>query len=130
GADRPTFSENWRKARDYVAEQAKAAGCEIRIDAAGNLHAPPANLAKDAKVWLSGSHVDSVPGGGDFDGVVGVIVPLEVLRAAHDGHRLIPLELIIFAEEEGTTFGLGMLGSRAWVGEVNRERLSTLKNSD
>src|SRR5829696_6580849 len=78
GADRPTFSANWRTARDYVAQQAQAAGCHIRIDAAGNLHARPAKIQWDQPIWLSGSHVDSVPGGGDFDGVAGVAVPLEV----------------------------------------------------
>jgi len=118
GFSRPTFSPAWRKARDYVIAQAEAAGCKVRIDAAGNVHARPAAIGWDEKVWLSGSHIDSVPTGGKFDGVVGVAVPLEVLRAAHLAGRAVPLELIVFAEEEGTTFGIGMFGSRLW---VNRE---------
>src|SRR5437870_247752 len=101
GADRATFSTNWRKARDYIAEQAQSAGCHVRIDAAGNLHARPAKLPGDFRVWLSGSHVDSVPAGGDFDGIVGVITPLEVFRAAYEGAESPPLELVVFAEEEG-----------------------------
>lgn len=74
---------------------------------------------------MCGSHVDSVPTGGKFDGVVGVAVALEVLRAAPGA----AVELIVFAEEEGTTFNLGMLGSRAWTGNVGVERLRALRNS-
>jgi hydantoinase/carbamoylase family amidase len=114
GYSRPTFSPAWRQARDYVIGQAEAAGCKVRIDAAGNVHARPAAIGWDQKVWLSGSHIDSVPSGGKFDGVVGVVCPLEVLRSAHGAGRILALELIVFAEEEGTTFGIGMIGSRLW----------------
>jgi hydantoinase/carbamoylase family amidase len=124
GFSRPTFSPSWRRARDYVAEEARKAGCDVRIDAAGNLHARPSGLGWQEKVWLCGSHVDSVPTGGRFDGVTGVVVALEVLRAAPDA----PMELIVFAEEEGTTFNLGMLGSRAWAGMSGADQLRTLRN--
>ena len=124
GFSRPTFSPSWRRARDYVAEEARKAGCAVRIDAAGNLHARPAARGWREKVWLCGSHVDSVPTGGRFDGVTGVVVALEVLRAAPDA----PIELIVFAEEEGTTFNLGMLGSRAWTGSSNVDALRALRN--
>lgn len=130
GASRPTFSSAWADARDYVIEQTKAAGCEVRIDAAGNVHARPRQLGWERKAWMSGSHVDSVPHGGDWDGVVGVVVPLELLRSAEeDGLAALPLELIIFAEEEGTTFGLGMIGSRAWIGELGIDELGKLRNA-
>lgn len=130
GSSRPTFSAEWIAARDYVIEEAKAAGCAIRVDAAGNVHARPAAIGWDQKVWLSGSHIDSVPHGGTFDGVTGIVVPLEILRAAHEASKTVPLELIIFAEEEGTTFNLGMLGSRAWAGTLSIDDLSKLKNRD
>ncbi len=110
GYSRPTFSPEWVAARDYVIEQAIAAGCHFRIDASGNVHLRPRARSWDEPLWLSGSHIDSVPTGGKYDGVVGVVAPLEVLRAVPNA----ALELIIFAEEEGTTFNLGMLGSRAW----------------
>jgi len=126
GFSRPTFSPSWRKARDYVAEEARKAGCAVRIDAAGNLHARPAGLGWREKAWLCGSHIDSVPTGGRFDGVTGVVVALEVLRAAPDA----PMELIVFAEEEGTTFNLGMLGSRAWAGMTGADQLRTLRNRE
>jgi hydantoinase/carbamoylase family amidase len=131
GANRPTFSVAWRAARDYVIAQAEQIGCHWHVDPAGNVHIRPGQILLDEQVWLSGSHLDSVPGGGNFDGVVGVVAPLEVLRAAHeDGRPDLLLELVVFAEEEGTTFGLGMLGSRAWAGTLSAEQLATVRNSD
>src|SRR3989442_1576903 len=118
GATRPTFSDTWRQARDYVIEQAKAIGCQIRIDAFGNVHARPATLAWDKPAWLCGSHIDTVPHGGHYDGVTGIVVALEILRTDPSA----PVELVIFAEEEGPTFGLGMMGSRGWVGELTDEQ--------
>ena len=126
GADRATFSPEWRAATDYVVAQAKAAGCQARTDAAGNVHLRHASIPWEQPVWLSGSHLDSVPHGGDYDGVAGVVIPLEILRSASES---IPLELVLFAEEEGTTFGLGMLGSRAWCGQLSETELSRLRNA-
>lgn len=131
GATRPTFSESWAQARAYVIAQAESAGCIVRTDPAGNIHARPAELGWDAAAWLVGSHIDTVPHGGDYDGVAGVSVALELLRSAReDGLDVLPVELIVFAEEEGPTFGLGMLGSRAWVGLVTGAQLGELKNAD
>ncbi len=131
GANRPTFSAAWRDARDYCVAQAEQSGCGWRVDAAGNVHIRPGDVPWSSPVWLSGSHIDSVPNGGDFDGVVGVVAALEVLRAAHeDGRRDLPLEVVIFAEEEGTTFGLGMLGSRSWVGTLDAAELAAVRNGE
>jgi hydantoinase/carbamoylase family amidase len=131
GASRPTFSDAWGAARAYVVEELERCGCRVRTDAAGNVHARPSGVPWDAPVWLSGSHLDSVPHGGDFDGVTGVVVPLELLRAAHEaGRHDLLLELVVFAEEEGPTFGLGMLGSRAWVGALTADDLARLHNAD
>jgi hydantoinase/carbamoylase family amidase len=120
GATRPTFSDAWRQARDYVIDQAKAADCVVRIDAFGNVHARPSNRTWENPAWLCGSHIDTVPNGGDYDGVTGIVVALEILRADTNA----PVELIIFAEEEGPTFGLGMLGSRAWVGDLSADQFA------
>jgi allantoate deiminase len=130
GASRPTFSDAWAKAVEYVVDAARACDCVVHADAAGNIHLRPSVHERAKSLWLSGSHLDSVPHGGDFDGVVGVLVPLEVLRAAHeDGREAPPVEVIIFAEEEGTTFGLGMIGSRAWVGTLAADQLAQLQNA-
>ncbi len=130
GATRPTFSNAWANAVKYVVDAARDCGCVVRTDAAGNVHLRPSVHDQSSSVWLSGSHLDTVPHGGDFDGVVGVLVPLETLRAAQEDGRTAPLlEVIIFAEEEGTTFGLGMIGSRAWVGTLGGEQLGQLRNA-
>lgn len=129
GATRPTFSRAWANARAYVIAQAEAAGCDVRTDAAGNLHARQTTFGWDAKAYLCGSHLDTVPHGGDYDGVAGVVTALELLRSAHDDGVTVPVELVVFAEEEGPAFGLGMLGSRAWVGDLGVTELARLKNA-
>lgn len=131
GASRPTFSAAWGKACAYLKDQLTGINCHIRVDAAGNIHARPQGLDWNRPAWASGSHLDTVPNGGDYDGVAGVVIPLELLRAAHEaGITGFPLELVMFAEEEGPTFGLGMLGSRALVGTLGSSELSALKNED
>ena len=126
GATRPTFSREWGEAVAYVVKEAEAAGCVVRRDAAGNVFAKSAGLAEDERTWLVGSHLDTVPHGGDYDGVAGVLAGLELLRGAGDS----PVELVIFAEEEGPTFGLGMLGSRALVGDLTADDLAKLRNAE
>src|SRR5687768_112429 len=109
GATRPTFSAAWGAARAYVIAQAEAAGCQIGISGAGNVHARATSEGDHPRAWLVGSHIDTVPHGGDYDGVAGVVVGLELLRSAlEDGIDGVPVELVVFAEEEGPTFGLGM----------------------
>jgi len=131
GATRPTFTPAWAKARAHVVEQINAIGGHTRVDAAGNLHARPAGLDWNSPAWLVGSHLDSVPNGGDYDGVAGVLTALELLRSANDDHAPAPpIELIDFAEEEGPTFGLGMIGSRLWVGDLQPDDLTKLRNAD
>ncbi len=91
GHSRPTFSPAWKAARDHVIREAEAAGCLTRVDVAGNLHARQAALGWEASAWLCGSHLDSVPTGGKYDGVAGVVVALELLRAAPG----LPVELVV-----------------------------------
>jgi allantoate deiminase len=122
GATRPTFSSAWAASIRYIRDQAVKSGATVRSDAAGNLHARARSLAPDQRVWLCGSHLDTVPRGGNYDGVVGVVVALELLRNS------LELELVVFAEEEGTTFGMGMLGSRAWTGQLGANQLGALRN--
>ncbi len=124
GYSRPTFSPAWKAARDYVIEEARKLGCSVKVDPVGNVHARPSGLSWDEPAWLCGSHIDTVPSGGTFDGVVGVVVALELLRTLPDA----AVEFVVFAEEEGTTFGIAMLGSRAWAGTIEAERLRKLKN--
>ncbi|MDD3981677.1 MAG: M20 family metallo-hydrolase [Spirochaetales bacterium] len=124
GYNRPTFSPSWAAAREYIIEEVRKLGCSIKMDPTGNLHARSAGISWDEPAWLCGSHIDTVPSGGKFDGVVGVVVALELLRTLPGA----ALELVVFAEEEGTTFGIAMLGSRAWASTLPAEQIKTLKN--
>jgi len=102
-------------ARDLVGSWCAARGAELRRDAAGNLFARfPGEREKDPVV-LVGSHVDSVPEGGRFDGALGVVCAIEAIESLLDvGTRFQrPIEVVAWADEEGARFGIGLFGSAA-----------------
>jgi N-carbamoyl-L-amino-acid hydrolase len=117
GLDRRPFSAADRAAREYVARQAEAAGLEVRMDAAANLSARLPAASNSARTLLFGSHLDTVPNGGPYDGALGVASGLELLRTVAEARASIAyhLELISFTDEEGR-FG-DFFGSRALVGQ-------------
>jgi allantoate deiminase len=101
-------------------------GMVVRVDAAGNLRGVYAAATPDAPVLLIGSHVDTVPDAGAFDGVLGVTLPLAALRAL-DGRRLAhAIEVIAFSEEEGIRFRMPFIGSRAVTGLLGAAELARL----
>jgi len=142
GVDRPTFSEAHLAARKWFQEEIERAGLEFRTDGAGNHSAIlPVVASREAakqsasneseiaspkslaKTLLLGSHLDSVPDGGRFDGALGVVAALEVLRTIKaSGIQLdVNLEVIDFTDEEGTLVGL--LGSAALAGHLSQKDL-------
>ena len=125
GVNRPTFGEAHLTARKWFRNEIEKSGLEFRVDGAGNHSAFLACGSKEAPTLLLGSHLDSVPNGGRFDGALGVMAALEVLRTVHEaGLGLsVNLEAIDFTDEEGTLVGL--LGSTALAGHLSRERLQS-----
>ena len=123
GVHRPTFSEAHLAARQWFREQIEKSGLEFRTDGAGNHSAFLACGDDHAPTFLLGSHLDSVPKGGRFDGALGVMSAFEVLRTIKDaGLKLkVDLEAIDFTDEEGTLVGL--LGSAALAGRLHEELL-------
>ena len=130
GVHRPTFSHPHLAARKWFREEIERAGLEFRVDGAGNHSAFLPVIAsgafsamKQSPTLLLGSHLDSVPNGGCFDGALGVIAALEVLRTVKEnGIRLnMNLEAIDFTDEEGTLVDL--LGSAALAGHLSRNDL-------
>ena len=119
GVHRPTFSEAHLVARAWFRDQIERSGLEFRLDGAGNHSAFLRCGPPDAPTLLLGSHLDSVPHGGRFDGALGVMAAFEVLRTVKEaGIRLrYNLEAIDFTDEEGTLVGL--LGSSALAGRLN-----------
>ena len=123
GVHRPTFSEAHLAARRWFREQIESAGFEFRTDGAGNHSAFLACQDDHAPTLLIGSHLDSVPNGGRFDGALGVMAAFEVLQTIKDAglDLKVNLEAIDFTDEEGTLVGL--LGSAALSGRLHRELL-------
>jgi N-carbamoyl-L-amino-acid hydrolase len=118
GVNRPALSEAHLAARRWWLARAAEAGLETRVDGAGNCSAILRAPDPDARTLLLGSHTDSVPNGGRFDGALGVLAALEAVRAVKDAGVVLPvhLEVIDFTDEEGALFGL--LGSAAIAGRL------------
>lgn len=126
GISRPTFSDAHLAARKWFLGRAEASGLDARVDAAGNHSAVlQTRRSRDARVLLLGSHLDSVPGGGRYDGALGVVAALHVLLAFKSAGTDLPfaLEAIDFTDEEGTLVGL--LGSEAVAGTLKAESLQS-----
>ena len=118
GVTRLGFSEEDLAAREYVMGLMRDAGLAVRVDAAGNIFGRRAGSDPGLSVILFGSHIDSVPHGGNFDGDVGSMSAIEVIRAMneHGVRTRHPLEVVIWTNEEGHHFGKGLFGSSAAAG--------------
>jgi beta-ureidopropionase / N-carbamoyl-L-amino-acid hydrolase len=131
--NRPGTEAN-RRARAFLVERLEDAGLEVRVDAVGNVVGrwEPASVDPDAKPVAAGSHLDSVPEGGIFDGPLGVYGALEAVRTMRelgvDPER--PLVVVSFTEEEGGRFGSGMLGSSVATGRRSVEEALALEDED
>ena len=122
GVTRLGFSEADMAAREYVMGLMRAAGLTVRVDPAGNIFGRRAG-SENLPVLLFGSHIDSVLHGGNFDGDVGSMGAIEVIRALNDNHQTTrhPLEAVIWTNEEGNHFGLGTFGSSSAAGKYGSE---------
>ncbi len=128
GVTRFALTEGDRQARQWLIERANEHGLAHRVDAAGNLfiHQP---LSHGRPIILAGSHVDTVPEGGRYDGALGVLAALECLvRLQETNARDMrhSLEVAVWTEEEGSRFKGGLVGSRAFIGELMPEELMDL----
>ena len=115
GSLRVAYSEPNKQALDYLDGLMRDAGLATHIDAAGNLIGRRAGSEPELKPIMTGSHIDTVPNGGHFDGIVGVMAAVEVARTLHDQNVELrhPLEVVVWSNEEG-----GKTGSRAVMGSV------------
>jgi len=132
GITRFTFSEPYMQARSNVAEELQKIGARVATTIGGNLRGRLDGSATGLASVMTGSHIDSVLHGGRFDGVAGVVAALEVARVMAEEklpHRH-PVDVVVFAEEEGSRFGSVMIGSRAWVGKLALEDLHRLRDKD
>ena len=128
GMDRVAYSPEDIAGRDYTIKLMQEAGLETRIDAAGNIIGRRAGSDDNLPAIALGSHTDTVPKGGKYDGALGVMGAIEVIRTLEEqGHRTRhPLEVIDFANEEGTRFHRWLVGSRSMSGLLEQEDLDAL----
>lgn len=118
GVRRLTLTGIDKAARDDFRAQCEALGLVVRVDAIGNMFARREGRDPTRLPVLFGSHLDSQPSGGKYDGALGVMAGLEVMRTLHDlglGTEA-PLELVNWTDEEGSRFGLSLMGSGTWAG--------------
>ena len=132
GVCRIALTELDGQGRDFFIAEAKKAGCTIRIDAVGNIFARRAGRYPDKPVVMTGSHIDTQPTGGKFDGNYGVLAGLEVLHTLND-HNVetdSPLEVVVWTNEEGSRFVPVMMGSGTFVGEFKTDFILEQQDRD
>jgi len=122
GITRVSFTPTYFKGRNYVADLMKEAGLKTRVDSVGNLIGRMEGKGSNKKVIAFGSHIDTVPNGGKYDGSIGVLGSIEVIRTLRemDYEPIHPLEVISFINEEGSAhidIG-GVFGSQAMMGLI------------
>ncbi len=127
GVTRLGYSKEEKQAKELVIGWMKEAGLSITIDGAGNVFGRLEGK-QEAPAVMSGSHLDSVPNGGNFDGPLGVLAALEIVEAWNDTRYIppIPYEVAIFTDEEGSRFKAGLTGSRSFVGKITSAELDQL----
>ncbi|MFB4475712.1 M20/M25/M40 family metallo-hydrolase, partial [Oceanobacillus caeni] len=129
---RYSYSPEDVKTRKYMKEKMAEYGLTVREDGLGNIFGKLEGKKEFAPSVLIGSHFDSVPHGGNYDGPAGVIAGLEVaaLFQEHNIKPTYPLEVIAMIEEEGSRFGGGLMGSRGINGLIGEEDFHTIRDKD
>lgn len=131
GCCRLTLTDEDKRARDLFAEWCKDAGCRVDVDRAGNMFATRPGRSSAPPV-ASGSHLDTQPHGGRFDGIYGVMAGLEVIRTLNDAdiETELPVAVVNWTNEEGVRFPAGILGSTAHAGRWMLDDLNNLTATD
>ena len=132
GVTRSSYSKEDKQAREYLIREMEKLNLKIYEDGISTLFVRKEGTMAEAPVIMIGSHYDSVVNGGVFDGPVGCIAALEVLRVLEENHFIndYPIELILMNAEEGATFGQGsgVTNSRGMLGTLTMEELTMKKN--
>ena len=130
GVSRTAYSDADVAGRAYVMAQMRTAGLQPRVDPAGNIFARRAGRSPQLPPILFGSHIDSVPNGGNFDGDLGSLSALGAIEAldAAGARTRHPLEMVVWAHEESYAFGRGLAGSRIVAGDVTPSDMDEVWN--
>ena len=132
GVCRLALSEPDRQARVLFTQWAQELGCSVRVDAIGNLFARRAGTDDTLPAVATGSHIDTQPTGGKFDGNYGVLAGLEVLHTLNDAgvRTQAPLEVCVWTNEEGSRFVPVMMGSGVYAGAFSLEHALSATDAD
>lgn len=132
GVNRQALTELDRQARDLFIEWCRAEGCSIRVDSIGNILARRPGNNPDAPVVMTGSHLDTQPTGGKFDGCYGVMAGLEVIRTLnqHAIQTESPIEVVAWTNEEGCRFAPCMMGSGVFTGQLAEHEMLRQTDTD
>ncbi|MBX9975357.1 M20 family metallo-hydrolase [Cytobacillus firmus] len=131
GVTRPGYSAKEKEAKELVIKWMKNAGLTVTADGAGNVFGRLEGKTEGPSI-ASGSHVDSVPNGGHFDGPLGVLSALEVAESWKETGYIPekPYEVVIFSDEEGSRFKSSLTGSRAFMGQLKPEEMDSLRDEN
>ncbi|CAM3799945.1 Zn-dependent hydrolase [Mesobacillus thioparans] len=132
GTTRLTYSQEDLGTRNYIKQKMKESGLLVREDGFGNIFGKMEGTIENAPSVMIGSHFDSVPHGGSYDGPAGVVAALEVaeLFSKNGLKPKYPLEVVALVEEEGARFGGGLMGSRGMVGLLGEDEFKMLKDQN
>jgi N-carbamoyl-L-amino-acid hydrolase len=132
GCNRQALTDEDKAGRDMFTAWCEAAGCTIRIDSIGNIFARRAGRDQSLPPVITGSHLDTQPSGGKYDGIYGVLAGLEVIEALNDSNTMTqhPLEVVVWTNEEGCRFDMAMMGSAVWSGTLPLESAYSLADRE
>ena len=128
GMQRLAFTPADMAGREYTISLMRRAGMEIHIDSGGNIVARKDGSVPNLPALALGSHTDTVPCGGKYDGALGVMGAIEVVQALADQNLTLkhPVEVLVFTNEEGTRFHRWLFGSRAMAGMLEADDLTAV----
>ena len=123
GSCRLALTDEDREGRDLFVKWCEQIGCSIRVDDMGNIFARRAGRNNDLAPIVSGSHLDTQPHGGKFDGIYGVLAALEAVRTMSDNNITTeaPVEVVVWTNEEGSRFAPAMIASGVYAGLFDKD---------
>lgn len=132
GVNRAAFSAEDIRARELLIGWARARGWKVAVDGIGNMFIRRPGTDPEAAPVITGSHMDSQPRGGRFDGIYGVLAGFEALEAMEDAGIATrrPVELVAWSNEEGGRFQPGVMGSKVFVGDSRLEDVLQVRDAD
>lgn len=130
GCNRQALTDEDKQGRDLFVRWCEAIGCTVSIDEMGNIFARRAGMDDSLPPVITGSHLDTQPTGGKFDGVYGVLAGLEILRTLADSDITTeaPIEVVVWTNEEGARFSPALMGSGVWSGAFQRDDIYAIRD--